>query len=723
MKRFFLLFVIVFSFNSIVFASHYMGGEITWTCVGGQYIFKMKVYRECAGITMGPNENLTVTNCSGLTTIPMSRTSQLDISPVCNSDPSFPHITCAGAQSSGNPGTGAVEENIYESGLVTLNGVPPASGWIFSWSSCCRNTSNILNSSSIGYTLRAIMYSYNGQNANPCFDSTPTFAETPPTVLPIGSPYVFNLNGYDIDSDSLVYSWAPPLDDANNPCTYSSPYNYNNPLPGLVNVPPYVNGINPNTGEIKYNTLTTGVFVFVVKVSAYKCQVKVAEILNEMQVILTNTLGSNNPPTFAAPFADPNTGIYTSYTDTVIAGDLVCFPLLASDFEMLPNGNQQSIGISAYGSQFGMGFSSSTTGCINPPCATLNPPPPISAQFGVSTDFCWQTTCDHLYLNGCNSASSTFNFYFYASDDFCPIPGTEFKTITIVVLPKPVLNIPDVKCAIVALNGDVTISWVPPIDSLGTFSDYRIYASTNASGPYVEIDSLFNINTSSYTQNNFSLLGGGNANYNSIYYYIKTTSTCSNHIFYGISDTIRTIYLDVANAGGGLVDLSWNGTSYPNSQSTLNMYYIYRECPAGVWSIIDSTTNNFYSVSNVFPCDTLDYRIEISDTLGCTSISNNAKLIYTGISDFKSNSFNLNLYPNPLINSTTIEYDISSKSAVKLSVLNLLGEEISVLSDEIQSKGKHQFYLVNNKCFVAGMYYIKLEVEGKNSFLKMIITK
>jgi hypothetical protein len=29
-----------------------MGGEITWDCVGGgQYVFTMKLYRDCNGIT------------------------------------------------------------------------------------------------------------------------------------------------------------------------------------------------------------------------------------------------------------------------------------------------------------------------------------------------------------------------------------------------------------------------------------------------------------------------------------------------------------------------------------------------------------------------------------------------------------------------------------------------------------------------------------------------
>ena len=48
-----LLFVFC-SYSS--FSTHFMGGEITWTCIKGgpdigKYIFQMKVYRDCNGTT------------------------------------------------------------------------------------------------------------------------------------------------------------------------------------------------------------------------------------------------------------------------------------------------------------------------------------------------------------------------------------------------------------------------------------------------------------------------------------------------------------------------------------------------------------------------------------------------------------------------------------------------------------------------------------------------
>ena len=126
-KIYLILTITALIFSSSLFASHYMGGEITWECLSnGQYIFTMKVYRECNGIQFNAIETLTVLNNPSVTSIDMTRISQIDISPQCNTI--GPQITCATVTA---PNQGAVEEQIYQSAPITLAGVPPAQGWIF----------------------------------------------------------------------------------------------------------------------------------------------------------------------------------------------------------------------------------------------------------------------------------------------------------------------------------------------------------------------------------------------------------------------------------------------------------------------------------------------------------------------------------------------------------------------------------------------------------------
>ena len=604
-----------------------MGGEITWECkTNGNYRFILKLYRECNGITYGTSEPLAVANCPSVSSITMTLVSQTDISPDCNSDPSYSHIECNPTPSS--PNTGAVEEWYYTSDAVypngvTLSGVPPPAGWIFSHSSCCRNPcTNITNASGFGWRLRAVMYSYNGQNANPCYDNSPTFAEKPSTVICTGYPFTYNHNAFDKDLDSLAFEWATPLDDYGVSLTpnFTPGYTYSSPLPGTSfnpnNIPATV---NPYTGEISFTSFTQGAFVTVTKVTAYRCGIKVAEIFREMQIVLL-PCGNNTPPDVTAPF--PNAlGNYVNYSDTVYAGALVTFPMSATDFDLLPSGSPQTLHLYASGPQFGANFTSTTTGCLNPPCAILNPAPlpaplGLSGQFGVQTNFSWQTDCDHLATNiGCGSTSNVYNFVIKVQDDFCPAPAITVATITIFVLATPILPAPDLRCASVDANGNVTLSWLAVHDTMNSFNSYHIYSSANATGPFTEIDSIFNINQTSYTH-----IGAG-ANSHSNYYYIRTRSGCGGRYYSASTDTLKTILLNAVNSGSGTALLSWNPLHNPNLPTSYGWYHIYREYPPGTWSLIDSTQSLTYSDTITLCSALINYSVAIDDSLPCTSVS------------------------------------------------------------------------------------------------------
>ncbi|MFH0894007.1 MAG: gliding motility-associated C-terminal domain-containing protein [Bacteroidota bacterium] len=603
-----------------------MGGEITWQCLpSGQYKFTMKLYRECNGVTFGAVETMNIVNYPNIgnsTPVSMSLISQTDISPDCNS--AYPNITCTPAPAM--PNTGAVEEWVYESAAITLSGVPGAAGWIFTYSSCCRNPcTNIIGASNIGWTLRAVMYSFNGANANPCFDNSPTFTEKPSTVICAGYPFTYNHNAVDKDLDSLAFKWAQPLDDSNVPiAAFSAGYTYNSPLPGPIQNSSNVAAlVDVYTGEISFTSYTQGAFVTVCKVESWKCGVKVAEIFREMQVVLLNCPG-NTPPLAQAPFINPANGFYEWYSDTVYAGELVTFPFAATDFQQLPNGVFQTLSIYASGQQFGTGYTSTTTGCLNPPCATLTPPPPASAQFGVNTNFSWQTTCDHLATTiGCGVTSNVYNFILKAQDDFCPAPAYSIQTITIVVKSLPILPPPDLRCLAVQPNGSVTLTWIPPVDTFPSFNSYHIFYSTNPAGPFTEIDSIFNYNITSYTHTTT------NANLGPRYYYLQTRSGC-NGIFYSApSDTMKTMYLQVSNVGNTSAFLTWNPIHTPPHPHTFPYYRIYRDDPMLGWQIFDSTLNTTYSTTNVLRCDTNRFRIEVGDSLGCISVSNIDYTLFT----------------------------------------------------------------------------------------------
>ena len=144
MKKIILLIVVFFTFFT-AHATHIMGGEITWVCIKdpldpdvGKYIFTLKIYRDCAGAgtIVGATQTIEVWDggVNPISTIILDFISASDISPSCNTILSGnDSLDCA----SGDPG--AVEEFIYISQPKDLPGLPPATGWHFTWDSCCRN--------------------------------------------------------------------------------------------------------------------------------------------------------------------------------------------------------------------------------------------------------------------------------------------------------------------------------------------------------------------------------------------------------------------------------------------------------------------------------------------------------------------------------------------------------------------------------------------------------
>ncbi len=429
--------------TTTLFASHGMGGEITWRCLGnGQFIFQMKFYRDCNGIP-GPNSTSLTTN-HPIGTINMPLVAQNDISPVgFESDGIVPCPTCSMGGVPNVPGL--VEEFIYESAPVMLSGVPPTTGWTFSWGQCCRSSmlNNVLNSGGIGFSNRATMYPYNGTNTSPCFDSSPFFVEKPKLITCNGSPTIYYHLAGDMEMDSLSYSFDVPLDDFGTIVPFAPGYSVQQQLPGTST-------LDQNTGELSFTPTSAGYFVVVIRVDAFKCGTLMASIWREINVVITNcpTLASglmNTPPVVSAPFIDDNTGLQTSYQDTVIAGDAISFIITASDSELFGNFTMQSVLMNAFGLEYGFGFTDASSGCIIPPCATLTPPPPDTGIGSAYYEFNWTTTPAHLgYSFSCVQFTNTYHFLALVSDNFCPVNGSGSKVISITVMPSipppPLIN-------------------------------------------------------------------------------------------------------------------------------------------------------------------------------------------------------------------------------------------------------------------------------------------
>jgi hypothetical protein len=95
-----------------------------------------------------------------------------------------------------------------------------------------------------------------------------------------------------------------------------------------------------------------------------------------------------------------------------------------------------------------------------------------------------------------------------------------------------------------------------------------------------------------------------------------------------------------------------------------------------------------------------------------------------GINDHKTEVSKFNIYPNPATETATIEYQIASESKVKISVYNVLGVKLIEVCDNKQSAGNYKYSVnVKNNNLNPGVYLISMEINGKISIQRLVITK
>ncbi len=285
-------------FPMVVNATHLIGGEVVYTCLGGnQYEIKVIIYRDC-----GPsNTNGTGFDGSGVITIyDMNNNfvSELEhgsvfaeyvVDEFTNECLSLPPELC-------------VEKGTYTV-ITTLpnNG----EGYQVVYQRCCRNDQvlNIVDPGDLGSSLVAYIPPISGDACN----NSPSFDSYPPMALCLGSDVEISQSATDVDGDSLVYSLVAPFhgsSDVDPTETYAPPYaqvawetGYSDAYPMDSNP---VLGIDPTNGIISGTPTQEGYYVIGIKVEEYRNGVYLGEILRDFRFLVVDC----EIATAASPIAD-----------------------------------------------------------------------------------------------------------------------------------------------------------------------------------------------------------------------------------------------------------------------------------------------------------------------------------------------------------------------------------------------------------------------------------
>jgi len=168
-----------------------------------------------------------------------------------------------------------------------------------------------------------------------------------------------------------------------------------------------------------------------------------------------------------------------------------------------------------------------------------------------------------------------------------------------------------------------------------------------------------------------------------------------------------------ANVKGNGVELRWRTESEVNSY----LFEVQKSVQNSEWEkageVAASGNSNSpreytFTDDNIMP-GKYQYRLRIVDNDGSAKYSNIAE-VNTGMPV----RFNLSQnYPNPFNPSTTINYQIPEKSFVKLSVFDILGNEVKNLMNEEKEAGYYSLsFNAAGKNFSTGTYFYRMTITG-----------
>lgn len=366
-----IILILLFCISKTINATHVVGGDITYTCLGGnQYQITLAFYRDCAGVQppITATVNIRSVSCVKNLNLILTRVAgtNIDVTPACTGQ-----VTqCANPQSL-IPG---IIECLY-SGIITL---PACSDWVISYSVPARNfvIGTIVNPGGMSMYLEAKLNNLNF----PC-NSSPQFTNRPIPYTCVGQTFCFNNGSSDVNGDSLYLQLITPRHSATVNVTYLAGFSATQPLTSSP-----LATFNPLTGDFCVSPTLLQVSVLAVLVKEFRNGVFVGSVMRDIQI---RTIACNNiNPSL------PGINNSTNFTQNICAGVPFSFNITATD------PNSQTLTLS-----WNSGI----------PAATFNPGVPGTNPTGV---FSWTPTFADV-------SSVSHCFTVTVKDNNCPIYGSQ----------------------------------------------------------------------------------------------------------------------------------------------------------------------------------------------------------------------------------------------------------------------------------------------------------
>lgn len=131
---------------------------------------------------------------------------------------------------------------------------------------------------------------------------------------------------------------------------------------------------------------------------------------------------------------------------------------------------------------------------------------------------------------------------------------------------------------------------------------------------------------------------------------------------------------------------------------------------------------------NWFPEAKAKWEAEKDKIFAHIKSGNEGKYVFTGIqSKIEGVDFTADCYPNPFTNETTISFTLKGNTGVEISIVNMMGQEVMSLVNEVKPAGSHTIKWNgkdnNGNRIQTGMYLYKIKTDTGSKAGRIIFSK
>ncbi len=251
---------------------------------------------------------------------------------------------------------------------------------------------------------------------------------------------------------------------------------------------------------------------------------------------------------------------------------------------------------------------------------------------------------------------------------------------------------------------------------------------------YFAISGLIGVNTSQSNWYRMDSITGSLMNYNSnnpcSYYYETLADSLGAVPWDSVKNCMGVQHPNNVNFCYNISDTNIFGISSSvkkffrvNTAVGISITNLYRYYSKNFGPVFYKSSTAYYGTINYG--DTTYYRLKGCMINGGLYGDTTQKVIsnITQLQNIIPENYSLNQnYPNPFNPTTNIEFEVSSKSNVKLIIYDALGKELAVLVNENLNEGSYN-YKWDAINFPSGVYFYRIETDNFTDTKRMVLLK